>query len=111
MTTLYHVIRGEWDGRELRPLSHRMSWDEAEQYIAANWPDCDAYEYYYGGEASAIHCVETLDEARDFADEYIDGDYQIVAIDADGLSVRPGREYPHPTILDQVDASRIEVVA
>lgn len=104
---LYHVCRNGWDGYDLRPLTHRRVWsDETAALIAAAWPDCDPAAYYHS-DGCEIHCHSTLAEAREFAREY-GGD--ILAVDAAGLSVSTGREYPHPVIRGDVSRERITVV-
>lgn len=107
MSTIYHVIRGEWDGGPIEPLQARMQWsDETSEAIAAAWPDCDPAEYYFS-EGAEIHCHETIEQASEFAAEY---GGVIVAIDASGLDVRVGREYPHPVLRDRVTVDRVEVI-
>lgn len=104
-TTLYHVCRGEWDGSDLLSLSRMMQWgDEAAEYIAANWPDCDPWVYYCT-EGRYIHCHETLDQAREFAAEF---GGQVVEIDASELEVGIGAEYPHPVVECSIPAEYIK---
>lgn len=105
---LYHVCRDGWDGGDLLALADRMEWgDEACEYIAANWPDCEGKEWeYYNTDGTEIHFHATLEQAIEFADEF---GGEILVIDASGLDVREGTEYPHPVIRGRVTADRIQV--
>lgn len=104
-TTIYHVCRGEWDGSDLLALARRMpQWgDEVCALIEASWPDCDAWTYY-NTEAMFVHCHETIEQARDFAEEF---GGQVLAIDAADLTVGVGDEYPHPVVRDMVPAALV----
>ncbi len=107
MTTIYHVCRGEWDGRDLTCLARHMEWDDAAaEYISANWPDCNAWEYY-STEGRWVHCHATLDEAREFANEF---GGQVLAIDTSELIVETGIEYPHPVVREIIPATAISVL-
>lgn len=118
--TIYHVCRGEWDGNDLLPISDRMKWsDETAAYILANWPDLhcgydaedaeaiEAANRYYETEGREVHCHATLEQAREFAGEY---GGVVLAIDATGLAVRQGKEYPHPVVRGVIPAHCVKAI-
>jgi len=108
MTTVYHVVRGEWDGRDLTPFVRRHNWsEETVELICKAWPDVDPWQYYCT-EAHYLHLCDTVAEAKEFAEEF---GGQILEIDADGLTLEQGREYPHPVSRDAIDASRVRLLA
>ncbi len=107
-TVIYHVARKGWDGKALKSFALIHEWSEATaELITANWPDVEGerlVEEYYASEALYIHCHATLDEAKRFASEF---GGVILAIDAEGLRVGTGQEYPHPVVRDEISADRI----
>lgn len=111
MTTIYHVCRGDWDGRDLLPFASRYEWsDDACEMILAAWPDlitADKAWEYYCTDGRQVHCHATLEQARDFADEYGGA---VLEIDATGLDIAEGREYPHPVVCGPIPACRIKVI-
>jgi hypothetical protein len=115
MVTIYHVTRG-WDGGDLRSLARRvddgdLGLDEALEQVAARWCDgCLATaERYLDGDGHEVHCHATLAEAIAYRDEWCDGG-EVLSIDAAGLVVAEGCEYPHPVVRDLIPADAITVV-
>lgn len=115
---LYHVVTGgRWDEGDLLPLAERFARGpitERKELIrlARRWPDLamgedladprswsagtwDTLERYAQGDAREVHFHETLAQAEDFAREY---GGEILEVDPSGLTVRKGREYPHPVV-------------
>jgi hypothetical protein len=115
MATIYHVTTG-WDGGDLRPLARRvddgdLDLDAALEMVAARWFDGDLRmaEEYLGRDGREVHCHATLAEALDYREEWCEGG-EVLAVDADGLDVAEGVEYPHPVVRDAIPADRITVI-
>lgn len=114
-TTIYHVTRA-WDGCDLRSLAQQvddgdLGLDAALDLIASWWTDGDlrAADRYLDGDGREVHCHDSLDAAAEYLAEWCDGGV-IMEIDADGLDVVIGAEYPHPVVRDRIPAGRVRVL-
>lgn len=113
--TLYHVARS-WDGGDLRSLAAQiddgdLDLDAALEMVTEKWCDGDPRkaEEYLDQEGHHVHLHATLAEAIDYRDEWCESGV-ILEIDAEGLEIEEGIEYPHPTVRDAIPAGLIRPI-
>ena len=108
--TIYHVTR-EWDGKPLKSLASKRRWTKrVGEMITDKWPDISDPWSYYHTEGQYVHCHATLQEAVDFRDEWCPGGV-ILEIEASGLKVGVGQEYPHPVVRGSIEKALVRPLA
>lgn len=122
MSTIYHVSRTLRAGQPILPLAviaetnPKMAARKALRWLAANYGGLrsllslgavrveDMVERFIAGDGQQVHFHATREEAEAFAAEF---GGTIYAVDASGLDVQVGAEYPHPVIAQVVPAERV----
>lgn len=112
---IYHVTL-DYDGDDLRSIARIMddgdiSLDEGLRMVADKWFDGDLHDAtrYLNTDGHEVHCHATLAEAIRHRDDW-NRDAMILEIDATGLDVYSGTEYPHPVVRDVIPADRVTVM-
>ena len=98
---MYHVVK-HWDGGDLLSLYQQIG-DAAYEGYAEKWPEAGELGQYH---IHYIHLHATLEQAREFAEEF---GGEILEISADDLDIEMDRlEYPHPMVRDCIPAEYIK---
>jgi len=108
---IYHVSQ-TYQGGDLESSATQMGESEAIEAFCEKWDNADASLAVY--HVNYIHCHDTIEQAREFAEEF---GGNVFAIDADAMAddyieiERDTLEYDHPIIRDEIPAEFITIVA